>query len=157
MYASHVARNPGLNLAPNDPSIVTAMTERFSCQTWLGIPSLIRTCDIMDIISMIGIIDVIGIIDIVGIITITFSAGSRYRSPNFRRKYRRIDVDQIDHLKKVLLAEYLLQRGRKSKLSDIITIFSTMCYNWFNWNNMYIIIHIMNIEGARLSWPRPRM
>jgi hypothetical protein len=79
----------------------------------------------MDIISIIGIIDVMGIIDIIGIIyiiciiTITFSAGSRYRSPN-SRKYRRIDVDQIDHLKKVLLAEYLLQRGRKSKLSDII-------------------------------------
>ncbi len=26
---------------------------------------------------------------------------------------------------KVILAEYLLQRGRKSKTSDIITIFST--------------------------------
>ncbi len=83
----------------------------------------------MDIISIIGITDVIGIIDItgiidiIGIITFTFSAGSRYRSQN-SRKYRRIDVDQIDHLKKVLLAEYLLQRGRKSILSDIITIFS---------------------------------
>ena len=78
----------------------------------------------MDIISIIGIIDVIGIIDIICIITITFSAGSRYRSPN-SRKYRRIDVDQIDHLKKVLLAEYLLQRGRKSKTSDIISNVST--------------------------------
>ena len=92
---------------------------------------MIRTCDIIDIISIIDIIDIIGIIgirDIMCIITITFSAGSRFRSPN-SRKYRRIDVDQIDHLKKVLLAEYLLQRGRKSKLSDIIIIFSTMCYN----------------------------
>jgi hypothetical protein len=87
-------------------------------------------CNIIDIISIIGIIDVIGIIVIIGmidiicIITITFSAGSRSRSPN-SRKYRRIDVDQIDHLRKVLLAEYLLQSGRKSKSSDIITIFST--------------------------------
>jgi hypothetical protein len=94
---------------------------------------LIRTCDIIDIISIIYIIDVIGIIDIIGIIgiidiiciiTITFSAGSHYRSPN-SRKYRRIDVHQIDHLIKVLLAEYLLQRGGKSNSSDIITIFST--------------------------------
>jgi hypothetical protein len=142
MYASHVARNPGLNLAPNDPSIVAAMTERFSCQMWSGIPSLIRTCNIIDIIDIICIIDIIGIIDVIYIITITFSAGSHYRSPN-SRKYRRIDVHQIDHLIKVLLAEYLLQRGGKSNSSDIITIFSTsviidligiICYNTYTQN-----------------------
>ncbi len=72
MYDSHAEWNSGLNLSPN-PSILAAMAAIFSCQTWLAIPSSIRTYKIIDIISIICIILIRSIIVISNIIKYTFS------------------------------------------------------------------------------------